>query len=72
MKLWFVSYDDGDYYCEGEHWIGPYATAELAQLAIEAAKTNWKTILEYTFGEPYGVDVITDEVEARSPEDPRG
>lgn len=34
VDVWIVTFDDGDYYCEGNHWLGPFATAELAQLAI--------------------------------------
>lgn len=36
MMVWMVTYDDLDYYCEGNHIVGLYTTEELARQAIEA------------------------------------
>jgi hypothetical protein len=50
LILYEVSYDDGDYYCEGEHTYGIYSTRELAEQALERAKQKhsaWPN--DYTF-----------------------
>lgn len=42
MKVFVVTYDDGDYYCEGDHILGIYTTREDAQEAILGASDYWK------------------------------
>lgn len=31
MKLWTLTYDCGDYYCDGEHLVGVFESQEAAQ-----------------------------------------
>lgn len=38
MILYVITYDDGDYYCEGNHCWGIYSTREKAQARIEILK----------------------------------
>lgn len=35
MILWTLTYDTGDYYCEGKHLAGVFPTADAATAAME-------------------------------------
>lgn len=40
MKVWVVTYDDGDFYCEGEHLVAVCSSEEKANEAIEKDKNG--------------------------------
>lgn len=66
MIVYALQYDDGDYYCEGDHVLGIYTTEYLADVAKEAHKlaknvTEW----DWTYSvAKYTVDEMPEETEA--------
>lgn len=40
MKVYVVTFDDGDYYCEGGHIVGVFTNKEEAEGIAEKVKKN--------------------------------
>lgn len=42
MKVWLLTYDCGDYYCDGTHVVGAYSCLENAEIGREDFVDNWR------------------------------
>jgi len=47
--VYLVTYDDGDYYCEGNHIVGIFSTSELAEEAIQRYKQRNQYFANYDY-----------------------
>jgi hypothetical protein len=65
MTVWLVTYDDGDYYCEGGHLIGIFSSKELAEDAKDQFDKNHYE--RHYYGSHYTYEIEEIEVDQFQP-----